>query len=310
MARPQAWRSLGHVHVARGESPHHMTHGSYPTPLVMPDGTVRVFYSPRDAQGRSTIYALDIALSADGFTRLGEPSGPWLLPGPGGAFDDAGASVSWVGWLPDGSLDCWFLGWSLAIGMPPFRSMIGRAIAAPGACTMERVSFAPVIDRDAMDPLSLTYPWVLRKGSRLQVWYGAHRHPATGGRLPVDHVIRRAVSDDDGLSWRRDVGYALDHLEPEEWALNRPWIVIDDDGWHMWLCRRFDKYRLGYAHSPDGRKWTRADAAIGFTTPEAEWEAGSRTYPSVLDHAGRRFMFYNGTGYGRSGFGVAVLEPG
>ena len=29
-------------------------------------------------------------------------------------------------------------------------------------------------------------------------------------------------------------------------------------------------------------------------------------YPFVFDHDGQRFMLYNGNGYGRSGFGVAV----
>jgi hypothetical protein len=31
-------------------------------------------------------------------------------------------------------------------------------------------------------------------------------------------------------------------------------------------------------------------------------------YPFVFDHGGRRYMFYNGNGYGKSGFGVAVLQ--
>ncbi|MBB5866436.1 hypothetical protein [Xanthomonas sp. 3058] len=31
-------------------------------------------------------------------------------------------------------------------------------------------------------------------------------------------------------------------------------------------------------------------------------------YPFVFDHAGQRYMLYNGNDYGRSGFGLAVLE--
>ena len=32
-------------------------------------------------------------------------------------------------------------------------------------------------------------------------------------------------------------------------------------------------------------------------------------YPFVQEHAGRRYMFYNGNGYGKSGFGLAVWSP-
>jgi hypothetical protein len=31
-------------------------------------------------------------------------------------------------------------------------------------------------------------------------------------------------------------------------------------------------------------------------------------YPCVFDHKGARYMLYAGNGYGRTGFGLAVLE--
>jgi hypothetical protein len=31
-------------------------------------------------------------------------------------------------------------------------------------------------------------------------------------------------------------------------------------------------------------------------------------YPAVFDAGGRRYMLYNGNGYGRSGMGLAVLD--
>jgi hypothetical protein len=30
-------------------------------------------------------------------------------------------------------------------------------------------------------------------------------------------------------------------------------------------------------------------------------------YPHVFDHQGRRYMLYNGNGYGQTGFGLAML---
>ncbi|SFK19647.1 hypothetical protein SAMN02745775_101379 [Falsiroseomonas stagni DSM 19981] len=302
----QRWRTLGHVHVAAGEVPGHATHASYPTPLRMPDGSLRVFFSPRDEKGRSGIWSLDLALWPDGFEKLAPPRGPWLEAGPAGAFDDAGASVGWVGWHPDGGLDCWFLGWSLGRSVP-FRTAIGRARAAPGEDRLHRTSFAPALDRDATDPLSLGYPWLARDGDGLSIWYGTHQCPPRDGRA-IDHPVRRAWSRDDGATWVRDARLALDHAYAGEWALSRPCILRDAAGWHAWYCRRLDAYALGYAHSADGSTWLRDDGAVAFTTPEAPWEQGCRTYPAVFDHGGHRYMLYNGVGYGRTGFGIAVLE--
>jgi hypothetical protein len=306
MPARQVWRSLGHVQVAAGESPAHMTHASYPTPLALPDGRLRVFYSPRDTEGRSTVFSLDLVLSPEGFERLGPPQGPWLEAGPRGAFDDAGTSVAWVGATPEGGVECWYLGWSLGVSVP-FRTAIGQAVAPRGASRMVRPSFAPALDRNALDPLSLGYPWLLDGEGARVIWYGTHRCPPTEGR-EVDHVMRRARSVDGGKTWARDAEPCLLHAEIGEWALSRPSVLRDAAGWHMWYCRRLPTYRLGYAHSVDGLRWTRADDMVHFSTPEAGWESGMRTYPAVFDHAGRRWMLYNGVGYGSSGFGVAVLE--
>jgi hypothetical protein len=267
-----------------------------------------VFFSPRDTAGRSSIFSLDLAIEPDGFQRRGSAGGPWLVPGPAGAFDDAGTSVCWVGWTPEGGIDCWYLGWSLGVSVP-FRTAIGRAIAAPGTRAMQRPSFAPALDRDRTDPLSLGYAWLLSEEHGWSIWYGTHRCPPQDGRS-VDHVIRRARSADPIRTWRRDAEPALLHANRDEWALSRPSVLRDEAGWHMWYCRRLETYRLGYAHSADGINWVRADDVIDFVTPEAEWERDCRTYPAVFDHSGRRWMLYNGNGYGRTGFGLAVLEAG
>ncbi len=31
-------------------------------------------------------------------------------------------------------------------------------------------------------------------------------------------------------------------------------------------------------------------------------------YPFIFDHKGKRYMLYNGNDYGKTGFGLAVLE--
>jgi hypothetical protein len=38
------------------------------------------------------------------------------------------------------------------------------------------------------------------------------------------------------------------------------------------------------------------------------WDAEMIEYPFILDHQGERYMLYNGNGYGKTGFGLAILE--
>ena len=307
----QIWRRLGHIYAAGGEQPWLSSHAAYPTALRLEDGLVRVFFSPRDAAGRSSIFSLDLGLDGTRVERLGPPRGPWLEPGPRGAFDDSGASVSCVTRRADGGLECWYLGWNLGTTVP-FRTAIGLATAAPGEERFTRHSLAPALDRSAEDPFLLGYPWVRRDGEAACgeascMWYGTHLSWGPQG-LEMDHAIRRAVSR-DGLAWVRDPAPALRPAGGEEFAVSRPCVLRDADGWRMWYCRRHATYRLGFAQSPDGLDWTRADDAIAFAGPAPAWEGGVQTYPCVFDHMTRRYMLYNGTGYGKSGFGLAMLEP-
>ena len=76
----------------------------------------------------------------------------------------------------------------------------------------------------------------------------------------------------------------------------------------MWFSCRGRTYRIGYAESADGRSWLRADERAGIGVSESGWDSESIEYPHVFDHGGRRYMLYNGNGYGKTGFGLAVLE--
>ena len=301
----QIWRRLGHVYVARGENAWLASHAAYPTAQPLGDGRVRVFFSPRDATGRSSIFSIDLRLQGARFERLGPPLGPWLEPGPRGAFDDSGASVSCVKARADGGLHCWNLGWNLGVTVP-YRSAIGLASAAAGEERLIRHSPAPLLDRSAEDPFLLGYPWVLECNGQWWMWYGTHLAWGAEG-LEMDHAIRRAVSW-DGRSWSRDPHLALKPAGGDEFALSRPCVLREAGGWMMWYCRRYSEYRLGFAKSADGIAWQRADEAVEFHGAVAAWEGGVQTYPSVFDHGGLRYMLYNGAVYGKGGFGLALLE--
>jgi hypothetical protein len=140
------------------------------------------------------------------------------------------------------------------------------------------------------------------------MWY------ASGVRwTPTDtgpkHEYRIVYAEsNDGLSWRPTGRTCIDFESAEEYALARPCVVRDPDRYRMWFSCRGTAYRIGYAESDDGLVWERDDAAGGLRPSPATWESTSVEYPCVFDHAGRRWMLYNGNGYGETGIGLATLE--
>jgi hypothetical protein len=121
------------------------------------------------------------------------------------------------------------------------------------------------------------------------------------------HVVKYAESG-DGISWRREGATAISLASGAEIAVARPCVLRDPGLYRMWYCYRGDYYRIGYAESNDGRRWTRLDERAGIQVSESGWDSEAICYPSVFDAEGRRYMLYNGNRYGLSGFGIAILE--
>ena len=57
-----------------------------------------------------------------------------------------------------------------------------------------------------------------------------------------------------------DPAELLVYESDDEYAISRPCVVRDADGYRMWFAARGDRYRIGYAESDDGIEWRRDDA--------------------------------------------------
>ena len=66
-------------------------------------------------------------------------------------------------------------------------------------------------------------------------------------------------------------------------------------------------YRLGMATSTDGVSWVRRDDEIGIKFSEDGRDSMMMEYCATYKVNGRRFLLYNGNGFGRTGFGYAEL---
>lgn len=85
--------------------------------------------------------------------------------------------------------------------------------------------------------------------------------------------------------------------------LCRPCVLGDE----MWYCYRSmdGQYRIGYAKIVND-EWKIMPS--GIEPSGSGFDAKACAYPCVFDHEGERYMLYNGDGYGKTGFGLAILE--
>jgi hypothetical protein len=275
-------------------------------PVAEPLGgdVFRVYFSGRNDHNRSSIGYVDLDIT-EPMTILREAEAPVLGPGATGMFDDCGASIGCIVAVGDQRY-LYYMGWHVTDAVP-WQNAIGMAISDGPGRPFRRVSHAPVLDLDATDPYTLSYPWVRYEAGRFRMWYGSN---VAWGRQKSDmrHVIKYAESA-DGIAWQRDNVVVIDFDGPDEYAICRPCLVKDAGGYRMWFCARGTSYRIWEARSDDGIVWERRRDAPAIDVSASGWDSEMTAYPCVFDHHDVRYMFYEGNGFGRTGFGLAVWEP-
>jgi hypothetical protein len=300
------WRKLGRVFAPPTDLPWLASHAALPVAEPLGSGC-RVYFAGRDGRGRARIGTVDLDLGAAGAAPVVRPT-PVLDLGPLGAFDDSGVTPSCLV-EQAGRKYLYYTGWSLGVTVP-FYLFAGVAVSEDGGRGFARASAAPILERCDADPYLTASPWVLVENGCWRMWYVAgSRWESVDGQPRHYYHIRYAESA-DGLTWRRHPRPCIDYASPEEYAISRPCVVRDRDTYRMWYASRGAAYRIGYAESADGLHWTRRDAEAGIDVSPSGWDSEMVAYPCVFDAVGRRYLLYNGNGYGRTGIGLAVETGG
>jgi hypothetical protein len=297
------WRKLGRIYTPDGSRPWMRTHAANPVAEPLGGGLVRVYFSSRDDDNRSSIGFVEIDM-ANPTTVLRESTEPVLSPGELAMFDDSGVSIGCIVTLGSQKY-LFYMGWHLTVRVP-WQNALGLAISDGPDRPFERVSRFPVVPLSEEDPYTISYPWVLVEDGVFRMWYGSNI--AWGPRKEdMRHLIKYAESR-NGIDWERPNMIAIDFNSPAEYAMCKPCVVRDRDRYRMWFCSRGEAYRIRYAESTDGLHWTRLDDRVGIDVSPSGWDSEMIEYPCVFDHDGSRYMLYAGNAFGRSGFGIAVLE--
>jgi hypothetical protein len=300
------WKKLGRVFSPSGEVEWMQSHASVPIAESLGNGFFKIYFSSRDKLNRSFTGYTVVDIHEP--TRIIELSSePVIAPGGLGEFDDSGAMATWLTQF-EGKKYLYYIGWNLGVTVP-FRNSIGLAVSVQGE-RFKRYSPGPILDRSVHEPHFCASCCVLPGEDVWRMWYLS----CTGWRLrngkPEHSYHIKYAESHDGKHWQRDGRIAIDYLNDEEYAISRPSVIHDNDRWRMWYSYRGQSYRVGYAESVDGRQWKRFDSLAGIDVSATGWDSEMIEYPFVFDHAGQRYMLYNGNGYGKTGFGLAILEQG
>jgi hypothetical protein len=293
------------LYCPQGEYDWNVSHAAVPFADRMEGERYRIYFTGRDLTNRSQIGFLELDLQEPSRIQCLTPE-PVVRVGRPGTFDDSGAMMSWlVDYREEKYL--YYVGWNLGVTVP-FRNSTGLAISRDGGRSFVKFSEGPLLDRDSCDPCGATNPCVLVEGRIWRMWYlSCMEWKLEGGRPRHYYHIKYAESR-DGVQWKKTGIVCIDFQSSQEYAIARPCVLKDRGLYKMWYSHRGESYRIGYAESKDGLHWIRKDEEAGMESSASGWDSEMVAYAHVFDPPGVRAMVYNGNGYGKTGFGLALLQ--
>jgi hypothetical protein len=298
------WKKLGQIFKVNNSNNYLITHASNPLAIHLENNIYRVFFSARNIENKSSVSYVDIDLEKLKVTTTSDK--PLIKYGKENSFFSHGISIGNLYESPTKNKYILFMAWQIH-GNDHWKGDIGRLELIGN----DKIILDPkkaFMSSDKEDPISLSYPFVIFHDSIYKMWYGSTINWGSENGEMI-HVIKYATSE-DSINWEKH-GIAIPYKIGVAQAFSRPSVIIDDEGYHMWYSYRDgtgEKYRIGYSHSNDGINWKNKLDKVGIDVSNSGWDSEMICYPFVFNHKGSRYMLYNGNGYGKTGFGLAVYN--
>jgi hypothetical protein len=299
------WIKKGIIFEVDARVPWQTSHAAVPIPLHLEKDRFRIYFSSRDPLGRAQLGYVELELN-DLRLPIAVAEQPALRLGDLGTFDESGVIGDWIVRRGD-ELYLYYTGWNRGVTVP-FRNAIGLALSRDGGKTFARYATGPIMDRSIHDPCFVSNSCVLVEDGRWRMWYlsGLRWENPTGALKHYYHI--KYAESADGIDWNRNGTICIDFQNADEYAIARPCVIHEDGIYKMWYSCRGETYRIGYAVSHDGISWQRKDDLVGINVSDSGWDSEMIEYGFVFDHGGRRYLLYNGNGYGKTGIGLATLD--
>ena len=300
------WEKLGLVYKGDGKNGWNLNSAMTPTPIVFED-KIRVFAGFRDINGVSRIGYIDLAKEDP--TRIIKVSkNPVLDIGKPGTFDDNGVILGDFVNM-NGKLYMYYIGFQL-VQKVKFLAFTGLAISLDKGESFTRYSDVPVLDRKQNELYFNAIHTIIYQDGIFKCWLGAGSAWQTINGNQYPSYIVKYIESADGINFSGKPIDCISFSRPEEYRIGRPRVYYRDNGYFMiftWGDLNAN-YQMGYAHSLDGKIWTRDDSIINFGPSLSGWDNHSTSYGALFENNGDTYMVYNGNDYGKEGFGIAILK--
>ena len=290
-----------------------VSHAQAPTVLSLDETTWRIFLAGRDGHNVSRVFAVDVD-PASLTVRHVHPD-PVLDVGAPGAFDAHGIGPGTALWV-DGRVRLYFMGLHRQADVP-YRPNLGVAESTDGGLTFTRMSPEPLLPPSPALPLGAALPTVLRDETGWLMWFSHFTEWADVDGKPEPVYDLLYASSVDGLDWQVHPDANVPLASRDEGGLVRAAVHRTAEGWLMLFTARGrahfredaeQRYRLIAATSADGLNFTRMGAIGLDPVPAAgDWDGEMQAYPQIVPDGERTLVLYNGNGFGRDGFGYALL---
>ncbi len=309
-----SWQKKGVIYKPDGTLAHSRSHAQVPYAYKHKD-FLRVYFSSRDDYGQSRPTFIDV--DYDDPTKILYIHDTFVLDlGGPGEYDETGAMPSWF--VPQANGDIWlyYTGWNRTHNS--YRLSMGLSVSTDGGITFKKMFRGPIMDRSIDNPLWAAQPSVMYVNGRWMMWYISGQKCEYIHGYPEPYYDCRVAVSEDGIKWTPTGDVALpfdDFLH----AVGRPSVFFEDGIFKMYYSYRHTRdyrtdrnqsYRLGYAESKDGFKWERKDDLVGIHKSDNpnDFDYEMIDYAYCYEHNNKKYLLYNGNGFGRAGFGYAILE--
>jgi hypothetical protein len=156
----------------------------------------------------------------------------------------------------------------------------------------------------------------MREQEKWKIWYLSCIEWKINNGYPEPLYNIKYAESNDGINWKRNGTVAIE-LKKDEGGIASASVLKEGNIYKMWYSYRGifnyrtnknSSYRIGYAESKDGIKWVRKDHLASIGLSKTGWDSEMIAYPHVFKNNGRKHMLYNGNGFGKSGFGYAIMK--
>lgn len=172
-------------------------------------------------------------------------------------------------------------------------------VAAGPPFEVLRVNPAPILDPGSpgtFDEHGIMPSCAVRNGGAVFLYYSGW---SRGASVPYTNSTGLAVSEDGGETFRKiSAGPILGKSLSDPYSATSPFVLKEEDGWHMWYCSGTGWHQIGgkyehtydikYARSDDGVRWS----AVSKAAIEQRGKYEAITRPFVLKRRDGYHMWF------------------